>query len=193
MLLEYKYFIYKPSPAQPSPRSPGFPSPSHQSLSLTESRSLSTFTLLTSFTMARNARLMNWVYALVAAACMILYGYDASVYNAVQGSKNWVAWANKPVCFTFVVSSISIPELRKTKFGASGKCHHPEKNNNIMLSRFMLHAHAEPMLMISRTQRRSVQSTPRIRSVPSCLDSSLVAPLLTASAVASAWVSAASS
>lgn len=27
---------------------------------------------------------------------MVLYGYDASVYNAVQGSKNWEAWFNKP-------------------------------------------------------------------------------------------------
>lgn len=27
---------------------------------------------------------------------MVLYGYDASVYNAVQGSKNWVAWFNNP-------------------------------------------------------------------------------------------------
>lgn len=27
---------------------------------------------------------------------MVLYGYDASVYNAVQGSKNWVRWFNKP-------------------------------------------------------------------------------------------------
>jgi MFS family permease len=27
---------------------------------------------------------------------MVLYGYDASVFNSVQGSKNWVAWMNKP-------------------------------------------------------------------------------------------------
>ena len=27
---------------------------------------------------------------------MVLYGYDASVYNAVQGSKHWVAWFNEP-------------------------------------------------------------------------------------------------
>lgn len=27
---------------------------------------------------------------------MVLYGYDASVYNSVQGSKNWVAYFNKP-------------------------------------------------------------------------------------------------
>lgn len=27
---------------------------------------------------------------------MVLYGYDASVYNSVQGSDNWVAWFNNP-------------------------------------------------------------------------------------------------
>ena len=27
---------------------------------------------------------------------MVLYGYDASVYNAVQGSDNWVAYFNDP-------------------------------------------------------------------------------------------------
>lgn len=27
---------------------------------------------------------------------MVLYGYDASVFNAVQGSKHWVAYFNKP-------------------------------------------------------------------------------------------------
>lgn len=27
---------------------------------------------------------------------MVLYGYDASVYNSVQGSKNWVAYFNDP-------------------------------------------------------------------------------------------------
>lgn len=27
---------------------------------------------------------------------MVLYGYDASVYNAVQGSDNWVAYFNNP-------------------------------------------------------------------------------------------------
>ena len=35
--------------------------------------------------------------SLVAAACMVLYGYDASVYNTVQGSTNWVAYFNDPV------------------------------------------------------------------------------------------------
>lgn len=32
----------------------------------------------------------------VAAACMVLYGYDASVFNSVQGSKNWMAWFGEP-------------------------------------------------------------------------------------------------
>ncbi|KAF2221122.1 general substrate transporter [Elsinoe ampelina] len=41
-------------------------------------------------------RAYNWYISLVAASCMVLYGYDASVYNAVQGSKNWVAFFNKP-------------------------------------------------------------------------------------------------
>lgn len=27
---------------------------------------------------------------------MVLYGYDASVFNAVQGSKNWVNYFNHP-------------------------------------------------------------------------------------------------
>lgn len=27
---------------------------------------------------------------------MVLYGYDASVYNSVQGSKNWVKYFNNP-------------------------------------------------------------------------------------------------
>ncbi|WPG99617.1 Quinate permease [Acrodontium crateriforme] len=41
-------------------------------------------------------RAYNWYISLVAASCMVLYGYDASVYNAVQGSKNWVAYFNHP-------------------------------------------------------------------------------------------------
>jgi hypothetical protein len=28
---------------------------------------------------------------------MVLYGYDASVFNAIQGSKHWVAYFNHPV------------------------------------------------------------------------------------------------
>ncbi|KAF2173282.1 hypothetical protein M409DRAFT_17225 [Zasmidium cellare ATCC 36951] len=41
-------------------------------------------------------RVYNWYISLVAASCMVLYGYDASVYNAVQGSDNWVAYFNDP-------------------------------------------------------------------------------------------------
>lgn len=28
---------------------------------------------------------------------MVLYGYDASVFNALQGSDNWIAYFNNPV------------------------------------------------------------------------------------------------
>ncbi|KAL4886405.1 general substrate transporter [Aspergillus karnatakaensis] len=41
-------------------------------------------------------RAYNWYLSLVAAACMVLYGYDASVYNSVQGSANWVAYFDEP-------------------------------------------------------------------------------------------------
>ncbi|KAK3311057.1 general substrate transporter [Chaetomium strumarium] len=43
-----------------------------------------------------STRVFNWYISLVAAACMVLYGYDASVYNSVQGSKNWVAYFGDP-------------------------------------------------------------------------------------------------
>jgi hypothetical protein len=29
---------------------------------------------------------------MVAAMCMVLYGYDASVFNSVQGSNNWLVY-----------------------------------------------------------------------------------------------------
>ncbi|KAL0941966.1 Quinate permease 6 [Colletotrichum truncatum] len=38
----------------------------------------------------------NWYVALVAAGCMILMGYDASVFNSVQVSPNWKAHFNTP-------------------------------------------------------------------------------------------------
>ncbi|KAJ5806523.1 uncharacterized protein N7503_004125 [Penicillium pulvis] len=41
-------------------------------------------------------RAYNWFVSLVAASCMVLYGYDASVFNSVQGSANWVAYFNNP-------------------------------------------------------------------------------------------------
>lgn len=40
---------------------------------------------------------LNWwnrYCAMVAALCMVLYGYDASVFNSVQGSPNWLEWVD---------------------------------------------------------------------------------------------------
>lgn len=33
---------------------------------------------------------------MVAAGCMVLYGYDAAVFNAVQANKHWLAYFNTP-------------------------------------------------------------------------------------------------
>ncbi|KAL0260848.1 hypothetical protein SLS55_004540 [Diplodia seriata] len=41
-------------------------------------------------------RAYNWYISLVAASCMVLYGYDASVYNAVLGSDNWMNYFGNP-------------------------------------------------------------------------------------------------
>ncbi|KAF3313410.1 hypothetical protein TWF173_005919 [Orbilia oligospora] len=41
-------------------------------------------------------RVYNWYISLVAASCMVLYGYDAAVFNAVQGSKNWANYWGNP-------------------------------------------------------------------------------------------------
>ncbi|KAI7208343.1 general substrate transporter [Hortaea werneckii] len=41
-------------------------------------------------------RVYNWYISLVAASCMVLYGYDASVFNALQNSDNWVEYFNDP-------------------------------------------------------------------------------------------------
>ncbi|KAH7397075.1 MFS sugar transporter-like protein [Pyrenochaeta sp. MPI-SDFR-AT-0127] len=41
-------------------------------------------------------RVYNWYISLVAASCMVLYGYDASVFNALQNSKHWNAYFNHP-------------------------------------------------------------------------------------------------
>lgn len=43
------------------------------------------------------SRSYNWYISMVAASCMVLYGYDASVFNALQGSDNWIAYFNNPV------------------------------------------------------------------------------------------------
>ncbi|TGO25273.1 hypothetical protein BPAE_0083g00050 [Botrytis paeoniae] len=47
-----------------------------------------------------NKRWYNWYISMVAAACMVLYGYDASVFNACQNSKHWVAYFDKPSTYT---------------------------------------------------------------------------------------------
>jgi hypothetical protein len=46
--------------------------------------------------MVSKTRVYNWYISLVAASCMVLYGYDASVFNALQNSKNWKAYYNHP-------------------------------------------------------------------------------------------------
>ncbi|KAJ5804667.1 uncharacterized protein N7518_000970 [Penicillium psychrosexuale] len=51
------------------------------------------------FSMTRK-RAYNWYISCIAASCMVLYGYDASVFNSVQGSKNWLAWMNHPSAST---------------------------------------------------------------------------------------------
>ena len=42
--------------------------------------------------MVTSKRAYNWYISMVAAGCMVLYGYDASVFNSVQGSSNWLNW-----------------------------------------------------------------------------------------------------
>lgn len=58
-----------------------------------------TTAIMGKFSMSKT-RAYNWYISLVAASCMVLYGYDASVFNAVQGSKHWVAYFDKPVCWS---------------------------------------------------------------------------------------------
>ncbi|TLS25602.1 hypothetical protein PpBr36_07798 [Pyricularia pennisetigena] len=44
--------------------------------------------------MVSSARAYNWYVCMVAAMAMVLYGYDASVFNSVQGSDHWLEWFN---------------------------------------------------------------------------------------------------
>ncbi|QDS74525.1 hypothetical protein FKW77_007443 [Venturia effusa] len=39
-------------------------------------------------------RVYTWYASLVAASCMVLYGYDNSTFNAISGSKNWDTYFN---------------------------------------------------------------------------------------------------
>ncbi|RSL96064.1 hypothetical protein CDV31_013623 [Fusarium ambrosium] len=53
-------------------------------------------------------KLYNWYCAMVAALCMVLYGYDASVFNSLQGSDNWFEWVNMdPVEDTYMLGLIN--------------------------------------------------------------------------------------
>jgi hypothetical protein len=46
---------------------------------------------------------------MVAAMCMVLYGYDASVFNSVQGSNNWLNY--------FDLDAVSLPQINaKARF-----------------------------------------------------------------------------
>ena len=42
--------------------------------------------------MANLLSALNRYISLVASMCMVLYGYDASVFNAAQGSDHWLEW-----------------------------------------------------------------------------------------------------
>ncbi|TLD25236.1 hypothetical protein PspLS_05368, partial [Pyricularia sp. CBS 133598] len=44
--------------------------------------------------MVSSTRAYNWYVCMVAAMAMVLYGYDASVFNSVQGSDHWLEWFN---------------------------------------------------------------------------------------------------
>ncbi|KAF2430594.1 MFS sugar transporter-like protein [Tothia fuscella] len=44
--------------------------------------------------MPTGKRVYNWYISLVAASCMVLYGYDNSTFNAISGSKHWDAYFN---------------------------------------------------------------------------------------------------
>ena len=44
--------------------------------------------------MVSSTRVYNWYISMVAAMAMVLYGYDASVFNSLQSSDNWLNWFN---------------------------------------------------------------------------------------------------
>lgn len=44
--------------------------------------------------MGSSPRVYSWYCSMVAALCMVLYGYDASVFNSVQGSENWLSYVD---------------------------------------------------------------------------------------------------
>lgn len=44
----------------------------------------------------KKQRVYAWYVCLVAALSMILYGYDSSTFNAIQGSPNWKEYFHNP-------------------------------------------------------------------------------------------------
>ncbi|KAL2819548.1 general substrate transporter [Aspergillus cavernicola] len=46
--------------------------------------------------MVHKTKIYNWYICLVAAGCMVLMGYDASVFNSVQNSDNWREYFDLP-------------------------------------------------------------------------------------------------
>ncbi|RDW76988.1 hypothetical protein BP6252_05041 [Coleophoma cylindrospora] len=46
--------------------------------------------------MVSKSRVYNWYIGLLSAGCMVLYGYDASVFNAVQVNDQWKNWFDHP-------------------------------------------------------------------------------------------------
>ncbi|AEO63125.1 cf4ba2df-35ad-4959-9b20-17687ac008be [Thermothielavioides terrestris] len=52
-------------------------------------------------------RVYNWHISLVAAGCMVLMSYDASVFNAAQISPNWLEYFDHPLR-GLLISSVTI-------------------------------------------------------------------------------------
>ncbi|KAI3393095.1 hypothetical protein diail_4724 [Diaporthe ilicicola] len=51
--------------------------------------------------------LYNWYISIVAAMCMVLYGYDASTFNSIQASDNWLAWFGLTSDSTYMLGLIN--------------------------------------------------------------------------------------
>lgn len=45
--------------------------------------------------------------SIVAAMCMVLYGYDASTFNSVQASDNWLNWFGLTSDSTYLLGLIN--------------------------------------------------------------------------------------
>lgn len=49
----------------------------------------------------------NWYISIVAAMCMVLYGYDASTFNSIQASDNWLNWFGLTSDSTYMLGLIN--------------------------------------------------------------------------------------